>query len=70
MGLADGAAWERYAPEEPPMSPREQAAWGLYCRDTAGSLAAKDDWHQLASWTQAYYLDLARAQENTDAVAD
>ena len=34
-------------------------AWALYCQETAGSLDARDFWHELPATVQAYYLNKA-----------
>jgi len=41
----------------PPMSPEEQKAWELYCKETAGDMDVRDFWWELPVKVQLFYLD-------------
>ena len=38
------------------MSAHEQAAWELYCAETAGGCDVRDFWHELSPAMQSHYL--------------
>lgn len=44
-----------------------EAAWRLYCDDTAGDMHVHDFWEQLPERVQALYLAKARAIHMEDA---
>jgi len=39
------------------MSPEEQKAWELYCKETAGDMDVRDFWWELPVKVQLFYLD-------------
>lgn len=43
------------------MSAIEQAAWELYCAETAGSMDVRDFWCELAPRVQSHYIEKAKA---------
>lgn len=42
------------------MSYEEERAWGLYCKTTAGSMSARDFWHELPLSVQQVFLSRVR----------
>lgn len=38
------------------LTPAEQKAWELYCKDTAGYISAKDFWWELSLREKLHYL--------------
>ena len=38
------------------MTEHENAAWALYCTETAGDMDVRDFWHELSPAMQAHYL--------------
>ena len=42
------------------MNEHEQAAWALYCAETAGGMDVRDFWHELSPAMKAHYLERSK----------
>jgi hypothetical protein len=42
--------------EREKLTPREQQAWDLYCRETAGSMDCRDYWSSLPKKVQELFI--------------
>jgi hypothetical protein len=59
MGLADETAsntdYSKFGTYEK-LTPQEEAAWKLYCEETAGDMDVRDYWSQLPRHVREMYL--------------
>jgi len=42
---------------EAPLTPEQEQAWQLYCKETAGDMDVRDFWHELPPHVQQIFLD-------------
>ncbi len=50
----------------PELTSQEEAAWSLYCKDTAGGMDVRDFWWELPEWVQKIYLERVRNAKHYD----
>jgi hypothetical protein len=55
---------EQTAPLPKRLTAAEEAAWRLYCDETAGGMDVRDFWEELCPRVKAYYLNKVYAAQN------